>query len=182
MSSVPETPSLVAPGLLRRLASLLYEGLLLFGIGLLSGAIGASLFALTGQQHARTLIAINFMIYAGYFAWQWSARGQTLAMRSWHIRVVTADGKPLTWARALARFGLACLWVAPAWALSLWNGWHGWQMLGATAVGIAAYAALAALMPGHQFLHDIACGTRLITWRPVRPQSRAEAARQNPAP
>jgi uncharacterized RDD family membrane protein YckC len=177
-----ESPPLAAPGLWRRLASLLYEGLLLFGIGLISGVIGAALFAVTKQQHFRALLAINFLVYAVYFTWQWSVRGQTLAMTSWSIRVVTSEGDPLSRARALARFGMACLWVAPAWALSMWNGWHGWQALGATAVGICAYAALAAIMPGRQFLHDMACGTRLITWRPQRPGGQAEAPRQNPAP
>lgn len=177
MSAVPDTAtSQVAPGLWRRMASLLYEGLLLFGVGLVSGVIGAGIVAFTGQSHPRPLLAINFLIYAAYFTWQWSARGQTLAMRSWNIRVVTQDGQPLSRARALARFGLACLWVAPAWLLSLWNGWHGWQMLSATAVGIFAYAAIARLLPGRQFLHDLAAGTRLIIW------NKAEAPRQNPAP
>lgn len=173
-------PSLTTPGLWRRLASLLYEGLLLFGIGLISGVIGAAFFAITGTQHPRALLAINFLIYAGYFTWQWSSRGQTLAMASWQIRVVTANGARLSRTRALARFGLACLWVAPAWVLSLRNGWHGWQALGASAVGIGAYAALTAVLPHRQFLHDVACGTRLVTWRPP-PQGSAEAARQNSA-
>ena len=49
-------------------------------------------------------------------------------------------------------------------------------------VGVVAYALLARLHPERQYWHDIACGTRLITWRPARPQSRAEATGQNPAP
>ena len=45
----------------------------------------------------------------------WSVRGQTLAMQTWRIRVVTADGARLSQARALARYVACCIaWFAPA--------------------------------------------------------------------
>ena len=52
MSATTEGSSaLMAPSLKRRMASFVYEGLLLFGIGLIPGAIGALFVALTGHQH-----------------------------------------------------------------------------------------------------------------------------------
>ena len=36
--------------------------------------------------------------------------------------------------------------------------------------GVLTYAALARLHPRRQFLHDVVCGTQLVTWRPVRPR------------
>jgi uncharacterized RDD family membrane protein YckC len=152
------------------MASLVYEGLLLFGIGLIPGAIGALFVALTGQRHPLqselALQVITVLIYAVYFSWFWSARGQTLPMRTWHIRVVTAQGRPLSQARALARFVASCAWVAPAVLVAHLNGWSPRETLAAAAVGVVAYALLALLHPQRQFWHDAVCGTRLIDAHP----------------
>ena len=157
------------PGLQRRMASFVYEGLLLFGIGLIPGAIGALFEALTGHQHPlqsdTALRLITFAIYAVYFTWFWSARGQTLPMQTWHIRVVTAKGRALSQARALARFIASCAWFAPATLLAALNHWTRWQGLTAIAIGVIAYALLALLHPQSQFWHDALCGTRLIDSR-----------------
>ena len=164
------THALAAPSLRRRMASFVYEGLLLFGIGLIPGAIGALFVALTGQQHPLqsefALQVITLLIYAVYFGWFWSARGQTLPMKTWHIRVVTAQGQPLSQARALARFVASCAWVAPAVLIAHLNRWSPRETLAAVGVGVVAYALLALLHPQRQFWHDALCGTRLIDLRP----------------
>jgi uncharacterized RDD family membrane protein YckC len=161
----------MAPSLRRRMASFVYEGLLLFGIGLVPGALGALFVALTGHQHPlqsdTSLRIITFLIYAIYFSWFWSARGQTLPMQTWHIRVVTASGAALTQRRALARFVGACAWFAPATLLAAANHWTRWQGLAAVGVGVVAYALLALLQPQHQFWHDVLCGTRLVNAPPA---------------
>jgi uncharacterized RDD family membrane protein YckC len=172
MSDPAGVGALTAPSLRRRMAAFVYEGLLLFGIGLVPGAIGALFFALTGQRHPlqseTSLRVITLVIYALYFTWFWSARGQTLAMQTWHIRVVTADGGPLSQVRALCRFVAACAWFAPAAVLAHLNGWTGWPALGAVAVGVFAYASLALLHPQRQFWHDALCGTRLVHAPPTK--------------
>jgi uncharacterized RDD family membrane protein YckC len=161
----------VTPSLTRRMACFVYEGLLLFGIGLIPGAIGAIFTAVSGHQHwlqsDNALRVITFVIYGIYFTWFWSARGQTLAMQTWHIRVVTADGRRLTQARALARYIASCAWFAPAALLTIVNGWTAWHGLAAAAIGVVAYALLALLHPQRQFWHDAVCGTRLITALPT---------------
>ena len=148
--------------------------LLLFGIGLIPGAIGALFVAVTGQQHPLqggvALQVITFVIYAVYFSWFWSRRGQTLAMQTWHIRVVTLDGQPLSQGRALMRFLAASLWVAPGSALAALNGWTRWETLGAVGVNIVLYGLSSLLHPQRQFLHDALCGTRLVTALP-RPRA-----------
>jgi len=166
--------ALATPSLKRRMASFVYEGLLLFGIGLIPGALGALFVALTGHQHPlqsdTALRAITLLIYAVYFSWFWSARGQTLPMQTWHIRVEMADGSgPLSQSRALMRFIAACAWFAPAAALAALNHWTRWQGLAAIGVGVIAYALLALLNPQRQFWHDALCGTRLVTALPTRP-------------
>ena len=165
--------ALQAPSLRRRMASFVYEGLLLFGIGLIPGSIGAVFVAMTNHQHPlqseSALRVITFVLYGLYFTWFWSARGQTLPMQIWHIRVVDADGKPLSQRLALMRYLASCLWVAPAAVVASINGWSRWEALAAVIVGIVAYALLALLHPQRQFWHDALCGTRLIT-APPRPK------------
>jgi uncharacterized RDD family membrane protein YckC len=155
-----------APSLSRRMVCFVYEGLILFGIGLIPGTIGALFVALSGHQHPlqsdSALRVITLVIYAVYFTWFWSVRGQTLPMQTWHIRVVTTSGEALTQPHALLRFVASCAWFAPAALLASANGWTRWQGLAAVAVGVVAYALLALLHPQRQFWHDALCGTRLI--------------------
>lgn len=157
------------PGLWRRMASFIYEGLLLLGIGLLPGALGALFFALTGHRHPlqsdTALRTFALLLYAVYFVWFWSVRGQTLPMQTWNIRVVTVKGLPLSQARALLRFVASCAWFAPAALLTAVNGWTGWPGLLAILIGVTAYALLALLHPEHQFWHDALCSTRLVDTR-----------------
>ncbi len=109
------------------------------------------------------------MLYGAYFVWLWSKRGQTLAMQTWRIRVVTAAGAPLSPGRALVRYVACCLaWFAPPTLLASVLHWPPSTSLAAVACWIVAYALLALLAPERQFWHDLACGTRLVdaTGRP----------------
>lgn len=141
----------------------------MFGIGLVPGAVGALLLALpfnlSNSQREIVLQVVALGIYAGYFTWFWSRRGQTLPMQTWLIRVETARGQRLSPGRALLRFAAACLWVLPAVTISAINHWKGWDMLAAVAVGVAGYGLLSYLHPQRQFLHDMLCGTRLVSTR-----------------
>jgi uncharacterized RDD family membrane protein YckC len=153
------------PGLWRRMACFIYEGMIVFGIGLIPGAIGA-LFVAEGKtgalQSDGSLRLIAYAIYAIYFTWFWSRRGQTLPMQTWHIRVVTETGGPLSQTKALGRY-LACgLWFAPAVIVASVNHWRGWDALAALVIGMVAYALLALAHPQRQFWHDALCGTRLV--------------------
>jgi uncharacterized RDD family membrane protein YckC len=75
-----------------------------------------------------------------YFVVFWKRGGQTLAMKTWRIRLTRLDGKPLSTAQCIIRFVLAALGVLCAGAGFLW--------------------ALAD--PDQQFLHDRLCKTRLV--------------------
>lgn len=161
----------VAPSLSRRMASFVYEGLILFGILLIPGAVGALIVAVTGQQHSAqsdvALQVISFAIYASYFTWFWVRRGQTLPMQTWHIKVVTVDGRPLTWSRAFVRYLASWLWIAPAVIIAALNHWsfreHTSAMIICASIGVLGYALLALVLPQRQFLHDLICGTQLVT-------------------
>lgn len=157
-----------APSLRRRLACLVYEGLILFGLLLVPGAIGAGLSA-AGHPAAPALLgAVSVLLFGAYFVGFWSARGQTLPMQTWRIRVETADGRPPGRGRALARYVAGYVWVLPALGASMLNGWSIRTMVGAVALGIVGYALLALLHPRRQFWHDALCGTRLVELPPSR--------------
>lgn len=171
-AQAPETPATASappPGLARRLAAFVYEGVLLFGVTMISAYLFSSL---TQQRHALQgktgLQAFLFVILAIYFTWFWSRGGQTVAMKAWHIRLVMADGSAVPQSRALLRYLLCWLWFVPALATAYLAGLHGSGSITAIVfVGVAAYAGLARLRPDRQFWHDAVCGTRLIHWRPA---------------
>lgn len=160
-----------APSLRRRLACFTYEGVLLFGVLMIAGYLYS---ALTQQRNAlegrHGLQAFLFLIVGIYFVWFWSRGGQTVAMKAWHIRLVTSAGEPVTQARALLRYVLSWLWVLPALVVVHFSGLQGSGVVSAALLaGVAGFAALAWLRPDRQFWHDAVCGTRLVTWRPERP-------------
>ncbi len=158
------------PGLRRRLACFVYDGVLLFGVVMIAGLVYG---IATQQQHALVgttgLRVFTFIVLGAYFVFLWSRSGQTLAMQTWHIRLVTRDGQTVGKLRALCRYLLAWLWFLPALLTVWWSGLKGSGFTFAALVaGVLAYAALAWLHPRRQFWHDAVCGTQLITWKPVR--------------
>jgi uncharacterized RDD family membrane protein YckC len=160
----PSAGNMAAPSLRRRLACFVYEGVLLFGVVMIAGYLYGSL---TQQRNALSgrhgLQAFIFLALALYFVWFWSHGGQTVAMKTWRIRLVSADGSPVSQPRALARYVLSWLWFLPA-LVALWlSGQHSAAAIfGSIAAGVIAYALLAFLHPQRQYWHDAVCRTRLV--------------------
>ena len=155
-----------APPLRRRLASLVYETVLLFGVVFCSTAIAllvAVLFHQFQSPYFQPAMATwTFFVFGLYFIWLWTHGGQTLPMRTWRIRVVAADGGPLGPWRALGRYLLAWLWVLPGWAAASLLHVVGWQFGLALALNCLVMAIAALIDKDRQFLHDRLAGTRLI--------------------
>ncbi|MDQ2778545.1 MAG: RDD family protein [Pseudomonadota bacterium] len=154
----------------------MYEGVLLFGVLMAAGLIyGVATQQRNALQGALGLRVFLFMVLGVYFVWFWSRRGQTLAMQTWHIRLLTTTGQPVSRLRAVCRYLLAWLWFMPA-LLALWLSGlkHTAPAFTIIATGVLAYAALAWLRPDRQFIHDALCGTCLVTWHP--PQRAQTAA------
>jgi uncharacterized RDD family membrane protein YckC len=161
----PSTPSLR-----RRLACFAYEGVLLFGVLFVSDYLFSSL---TQQRHAlqqrQAGMAFLFVVLGVYFVWFWSHGGQTLAMKTWHLRVVDADGTPPRSGRALVRYAAAWLWFLPPLAMVAGAGFArlgGGGTLAIVSVWLVGYAALSRVLPGRQLPHDVLSGTRLLTTVP----------------
>lgn len=154
---------------------MLYEGVLLFGVVMAAGWLYAGV---TQQRHALQgklgLQAFLFVVLAVYFVWFWTHGGQTVAMKTWRVRLVTADGRPLTWWRGLARYLLAWLWFLPSLLAVHLSGLSGGLIISTVLIaGMAAYAATTRLHPDRQFLHDVLCGTRLVDAPPPVPPRKA---------
>jgi uncharacterized RDD family membrane protein YckC len=164
---------MTTPALGRRLACFVYEGVLLFGVimtaGIAYGVVTQQRHALVGTLGLRVTL---FLVLALYFGWFWTRSGQTLAMQTWHIRLVTLKGRAVGWPRALIRYLLSWLWFVPALAMLYFWGLKGaWPAFAALTAGVLAYAGLSRLHPDRQYWHDAACRTRLVNWLPAAKQA-----------
>ncbi len=155
------------PSLWRRMACWLYEGILLFGVVFLPGYLFS---ALSQTRHAldnrHALQGFLFVILGIYFVWFWG-RGQTLAMKTWHIRLVDRQGHPVSQMRALGRYVLSWLWFLPPLASVAYFQLRPGETLVILLGWIAVWALLSRLHPTQQFWHDAWAGTRLVVSHPA---------------
>ena len=161
---------MVTPGLWRRMACWLYEGMLLFAVVFVAGWLFSTLGQMRDAMDARRhlLQAFLFIVFGVYFTWFWS-RGQTLAMKTWGIRVVDRLGRPVTQWRALGRYLLCWVWfLPPLVGLSLLpfkvSGGESALLLTGWVI---VWAMLARFHPQRQFWHDAWAGTRLVASAPM---------------
>ena len=154
------------PSVLRRLSSWFYESMLLFGVifiaGYLFGALSQTKHALDNRLGLQAFV---FLVLALYFTWFWH-KGQTLAMKTWHLRLVDRHGQALTQQRALWRFVLSWIWLLPPLLLAQVLGFSPLQSVGLTTIWVMVWAALSRFHPERQYWHDHWAGTRLIDARP----------------
>jgi len=131
MTDSPSEP-LPPPGLLRRLAAMLYDTFLVLPLIMLSVALALGLYVslvkLTGgvpdpealSPALRQLIIVITVV--GFFSIFWIKSGQTLGMQAWRVQLVTVEGGSLTMKRCLLRalgalLSAACLGLGYLWCL-----------------------------------------------------------------
>jgi uncharacterized RDD family membrane protein YckC len=135
-------------GLGRRLCALVYEALLLAAVvavgfflpHILLGSLAHVVFA------GRILIVHLFLLLLVYYVWFWTHGGQTLAMKTWNIRLVDRSGRPPRLLQAVLRYfaawpSLLCCGLGVLWAVFDREG---------------------------QFLHDRIADTRLVRVTPAK--------------
>jgi uncharacterized RDD family membrane protein YckC len=164
------TAVVVAPGLWRRLAAFVYEGVLLFGVlmiaGLAYGLVTQQRHALVGQHGLQLFL---FAVLGLYFTWFWTHGGQTVAMKTWHLKLLTREGAPVGPARAWLRYLLAWLWFLPALAVAYLAGLRsGGAVFALLLAGVVVYALLARFNRRRQFVHDLLSRTQLVYAPPPR--------------
>ena len=131
-------PSFPTASLSKRFAAMIYEALLLLALLFVADYLFISL---THNRQSMPFRAGLQLWLAGvigvYFVWQWR-HGQSLAMKTWRIRLMTRDNQSLTLTRSMIRLLFAfCLpGISQLWAF---------------------------IDRDRQFLHDRLAGTRLIS-------------------
>jgi uncharacterized RDD family membrane protein YckC len=136
-------------GLRRRLASLLYESMLLLGVLAVTFLVPYLVVgAVWGIAPSGWLAWLHiYLVLGAYFVWYWRRHGQTLAMQTWRLRLVAADGRPPGAAVGWLRYTLAwpsvlCFGLGLVWAL---------------------------VDRDRQFLHDRLSGTRVVLLPAAQP-------------
>ena len=154
-----------------------YEGLLMFGVVFLATYLFSSLSQTRNAMDNRNALqAFLFVVFGIYFVWFW-AKGQTLAMKTWDIRVVDTQGQLITQKRALLRYALSWLWFLPPLGASWLLGLPAKESAVIALGWVAVWAVLARFHPHKQFWHDALAGTQLISWKaPESPKRLARMA------
>jgi uncharacterized RDD family membrane protein YckC len=157
----------MAPGLWRRMACWAYEGILLFGVVFIAGYLFGTLSQTRNAMDNRNALqAFLFVIFGIYFVWFW-AKGQTLAMKTWNIRMVDCHGKAVSQKRALGRYVLSWVWFLPPLVVVYPFQISGAEVIVVTLGWIAVWALLSRFQVQGQFWHDIWAGTRLVSSQPL---------------
>jgi uncharacterized RDD family membrane protein YckC len=129
------------PGIARRLASLLYESLVVFAVLLIGFLLPQILLSAFGLGASGKMLLMHVMaLLMLYFVWFWLHGGQTLPMKTWKLRLTGANGETLRPLQAVLRY-------LAAWPSILFFG-----------IGIV----WAMFDKDRQFLHDRIAGTRIV--------------------
>lgn len=96
-------------GLLRRIASAVYDSMLVIALFVIPTSLSMAVLGGEAIPAGSIPFQVLLIITAGaFFIGFWVAGGQTLGMRAWRIKVTTLEGTPLTFRQALLRF-CACV-------------------------------------------------------------------------
>ena len=134
-STPPQSPSL-----LRRLAAMIYDTLLVLPLVMASVAIFMGIRTLilgspgegeVVQLDANLVRLVALVTVIAFFCWFWLKTGQTLGMQAWRIKLVDSTGQPPGARQAVLRclaaiLSAACLGLGYLWCLVDRRGryWH----------------------------------------------------------
>lgn len=147
---------------------MLYESLLLLGVVAVADFIFlfiAKNFPAFMPPHASESWQMKFWLFIViglYFVYFWYRTGQTLAMKTWRIRVVDNERLKLPLLKAVVRYFLAWMWFLPGLAIAAQLELKPSSSLIAVSVGFTLWACTAFFDKDKQFLHDKLAKTRLI--------------------
>lgn len=133
----------------RRIAALVYDAFLLFGLLMLFGYAAVGLESLLlGSEHVEKsptaggnpLVFVGMIaVICAFYCTFWLRNKQTLGMQAWRLQLETVDGSPLTLKQCLLRMCAGVL---------------SWSCVGT--------GYLWCLLPSHTTWHDALSGTRVV--------------------
>ena len=123
---------------------MIYESLLVIAVLFVASFVFLFVFRDTNSPFFKPTFQLYLLIIAGaYFIWFWTHGGQTLAMQTWKMRIVSTvstDGKGISLRQALMRYLFALI-----------------------GIGLLGCGILWALLDrDRQLLHDRLAGTRVV--------------------
>jgi len=138
--------TLAYPSISRRLIAMVYEGLLLAGVIAVGFILPHALLGTLAHVAAPAWVvrAHFILLLMAYSVWFWLDSGQTLAMKTWKLKLVDRSGAPLRPLQAVLRY-------LAAWPSLLFFG-----------IGIL----WALFDKDKQFLHDRIADSRIILVKP----------------
>lgn len=100
-----QTPSLIKLG-----ACFIYDALAVVALCFVSALVVIILIGDASYGLKRYLLQVVLWLAIGiYFVWCWKKTGQTLAMKTWQLKLVSKDGQLLPLNLAMARYVLSTL-------------------------------------------------------------------------
>lgn len=129
------------PSIKRRLICMLYESLLLAGVAFFAGLLFLGATGASPDGWLRHVFQVYLFLVIGlYFVGSWRRSGQTLAMKTWKLRLAGADGARITLRQAMVRY--VCAWPC--------------LLLGGVGILYAPFDR------ERRFLHDRLAGTSIV--------------------
>ena len=120
---------------------MVYEAWSLFGVVFFAALLFLGSAGASPSDWMRHVFQVYLFLVIGlYFATSWVRHGQTLAMKTWKLRLVGADGASITL------------------RLAMWRYVYAWPCLALGGVGLL----YARFDREHQFLHDRLAGTKIV--------------------
>ena len=157
----------------RRLLSLIYEGVLLFGVVFIAAYLYSALTQFRGHPATPLYYGFQFAIFVAvgmYFVVCWRTGGQTLPMKTWKLRLASTIETRPGLARCWSRYAFA--WIGPLSGLAVYK-----SIVLLSGVGMSRFSPTSFLLSlpffalnflwalgdrDGQFLHDRLAGTRLV--------------------
>lgn len=166
--ALPEIAQDKPVGLPLRLAVMTYEGTLLFGV---TFAVAFALLSALGWTYPLSpsrrvvLQAALFAAIGIYFVWCWTRSGQTLALKTWKLRVAGPDGSRVSTPRAIARYLLSWHLFVPGLIVIAIDRPGPVASLAALALSFGLLLLPALRDPQRRLLHDRWTQTRVLRER-----------------
>lgn len=115
--------------LIKQLAAMLYDSLLIFAVLFVAAAV--ALLLNRGEAIESSAIFNLYLLFTlfTFYAWFWRKSGQTLGMRVWKIRIVSEFGGNPSWGTSYLRLlfallSIACFGLGYIWRLFKPYTWH----------------------------------------------------------
>lgn len=101
------------PGFWRRILCMIYEFLLLMAVLFITSFFFHLVYHDTESTYFRLIFQFYLLSVAGiYLIWFWTHGGQTLAMQTWKMRIISVNGEKIGVWQAILRYILAIISIS----------------------------------------------------------------------